>query len=108
MQVIAAVAMQVVATSAPPRSSLLPEVWRVRAEDVCGGRAQSCQGCNKVVVCALLDGVHFSPVATVPCSRAAPFCEAGHCVATMSADNPCDITPRPSTTFTVSCGTETS
>ncbi|KAE8747956.1 hypothetical protein FOCC_FOCC005346 [Frankliniella occidentalis] len=68
--------------------------------DVCGGRVgQVCTGCDRLAVCARIDGTHAIPLFNMQCPPYAPFCRQGRCVRFMDSNNPCDIGPSVSTSF---------
>lgn len=72
---------------------LLTANWAA-ADDACLGReGQVCDGCHTVVVC---NGTGPAAVGGQTCPPATPYCSGGVCVERMAAENPCQVTPRPS------------
>ncbi|KAK3925470.1 Fructose-1,6-bisphosphatase class 3 [Frankliniella fusca] len=75
--------------------------------DVCNGQVgQVCTSCDRLAVCARLDGVHVVPYVNMACPSYAPFCSRGRCTRSMDPDNPCDIKPKRSPSYSCLSGFE--
>ncbi|KAK3927968.1 Fructose-1,6-bisphosphatase class 3 [Frankliniella fusca] len=75
--------------------------------DVCGGHVgQVCTSCDRLAVCARLDGVNVIPVVNMACPAYAPFCSRGRCARYMDPNNPCHVAPEPSPSFRCPAGFE--